>query len=50
MKDMAKHVTTVISDFWVSKFAQYTYYKISPLMDGEKGDKIEVTASRDAKS
>ena len=27
---MAKHVTTVISDFWVSKFAQYTYYKISP--------------------
>ena len=32
MKDMAKHVTTVISDFWVSKFAQYTYYKISPLV------------------
>ena len=30
MKDMAKHIITVISDFWVSKFAQYTIQKIGP--------------------
>ena len=39
MKDMAKYIITVISDFWVSKFAQYTYYKISPV-ESEGGDSV----------
>ena len=30
MKDMAKYIITVISDFWVSKFAQYTIQKTAP--------------------
>ena len=28
---MAKYIITVISDFWASKFAQYTIQKIAPL-------------------
>ena len=30
MKDMAKHIRTVISNFWVSKFALYTIQKTAP--------------------
>ena len=32
MKGMAKYIITVISDFWVSKFAQYTIQKIAPAL------------------
>ena len=28
---MAKHIRTVISNFWVSKFAQYTIQKTAPI-------------------
>ena len=30
MKDMAKHVATLISDFWVSKFVHYHLQESAP--------------------